>query len=122
MGLEDVSILILDDEVDLLQVLAWDFEDQKMKVYTTSSATEALDIVQKQQVKVVLSDLKMPEVSGLEFFRMLKNRSHQPIVKILMTAFTDYREEEVKDLGVTEIFKKPLKTDDLIKFLEEVLG
>lgn len=67
-----VKVLIVDDEPHLLEIMAISLEDLCEVVHTASSAEEGLAILRRSSVHLILSDLKMPGMDGLEFFRLIK--------------------------------------------------
>lgn len=70
-------LLIVDDEIEVLEGLVDIFEDMQhtaLEVFTASSAAQAIGVLEKTRIDVVLTDIKMPEVSGLEMYEIIKSR------------------------------------------------
>jgi signal transduction histidine kinase len=84
---KNYKILLVDDELDNLENLIFAFE-LEYDLATASSAAEALDILNREDVAVVISDQRMPEVCGTELLSMIKE-SHPKIVRMLITAYSD---------------------------------
>jgi CheY-like chemotaxis protein len=101
------TILIVDDEVELRDAIAFDFRRKKFNVLTASSGREALEIVKVSHVDIVLSDVRMPDGDGLELLDKIKERS--PILPVVMfiTGFADITIEEAYDRGADAVFAKP---------------
>ena len=83
---EKPTILYVDDEEDNLIVFKSAFR-RDFNVLTTTSPTEALDIVAREEVPVVISDQRMPLCTGVELFR--KMPENIGIVRIILTGFSD---------------------------------
>jgi len=82
-----VTVLIVDDEDAVLRSLR-DLLARRCLVLTASAAAEAMVLLKKHDVQVVVSDHKMPGQSGLSFLIDVKN-SHPHVIRVLMTAFAD---------------------------------
>ena len=82
-----LSLLIVDDERGILNTLEESFRDM-FKVYTANSGTEALQIFRDNEIHLVLSDQRMPEMTGVELFGKLKEINPTP-VRILITGYSD---------------------------------
>ena len=84
---KNYKILLVDDELDNLTNLIFAFE-LDFNLITASNAAEALDILKREDIAVVISDQRMPEVSGTELLSMIKE-SCPKVVRILITAYSD---------------------------------
>jgi len=115
LSLINKKILIVDDEVDLCQVLSWDFEDAGFTVLIANSGNEALQVIKDNQVDILLSDIKMPNGDGLELLTEIKQNKLSISQIYLMTGYTDYPIEELKALGMKSLFKKPIDTEKIIE-------
>jgi len=107
------SILVVDDERAIQDTLAWCLRTDGHEVLTAGSGEEALAIMAGQDFDVVISDIIMPGVSGIELLR--KARALQPRTPVvLITAFATV-ETAVEALreGASDYVIKPLKFDDL---------
>jgi DNA-binding response OmpR family regulator len=106
-------ILIIEDEPGTSWALAEGLSDDGFTVDTFATAEEAWAWLQKGQSDLVISDLRLPGMSGLEFARKLaRSRRAQPV--IVVTAYGS--EEALSDLaaaGVSECFTKPFAMDAL---------
>jgi|JI102314A1RNA_FD_contig_91_1230975_length_1827_multi_6_in_0_out_0_2 YesN/AraC family two-component response regulator len=82
-----LTLLIVDDERGILNTLEESFRDM-FKVHTANSGQEALQIFRDKEVHLVLSDQRMPEMTGVELFSKLKAINPVP-VRILITGYAD---------------------------------
>jgi CheY-like chemotaxis protein len=101
------SILIVDDEADLRDAIAFDFQRKKFRVLTAASGNEAWEILQKESVNVVLSDVKMPNGSGVQLLDRVKERNAFMPVVILISGFAEISLEEAYEKGADAVFAKP---------------
>jgi len=85
--LANLGLLIVDDERGIVDTLAESFKGL-MTVYTAYSGEEALRIFREKDIHVVLSDQRMPEMTGVELFAKIKEINPTPI-RILLTGYSD---------------------------------
>ncbi len=81
------NILLVDDELNNLENLIFAF-GMEYSLFTASSAKDALDVVNKEDISMVISDQRMPEISGVELLSRIKE-TRPKIVRILITAYSD---------------------------------
>jgi PAS domain S-box-containing protein len=86
-GKQEKTILYIDDEQANLDGFLFNFR-KDFQVYTATNTRDAFEIVSKNKIKVVLSDNRMPDMKGTEFFEIL-SVSHPDIIRILLTAYAD---------------------------------
>src|SRR4051812_12569595 len=112
-------LLVVDDEPDLVQsvkdLLRFDF-----RVLGATRASEGLKIAEAENVPVVMSDQRMPEMTGVEFLACLRDR--QPdTVRLLFTAFSDLQAvtDAINQGNVYRYITKPFQPDDLRQTLRQ---
>jgi len=116
------SILIIDDERDMLQLLKRSLEpDLKCRIATARSGKEALQLISEQAFDLVLADIKMPEMNGLELLELIK-RDHPNMTVVMMTAFGDVETavEAIRN-GAYDFISKPFDHETLLVRLEKAL-
>lgn len=108
-----ISILIVDDEESVRESLYSWFIDDGYHVETAESAKVALALVEKKDYDIILTDIKMPGMDGMEMHRRIKNLNKESIF-IIMTAFAsvDTAVQALKD-GAFDYVTKPFDPDDL---------
>ena len=107
-------LLIVDDEVAILETMTFTFEDD-YEVFTSPSATEALALLEKHgPVAVVISDQRMPEMTGVEFLSRVFKRS-PATQRIILTGFADMSAiiRAINDGHVYAYITKPWEPDHL---------
>ena len=104
------TILIVDDDEATLEVMSDVLSDEGYEVVSTSSGQEALRITQTQPVDVILTDLKMPDVDGMEILRSAKSMDSQPQV-IMITAYGSVdKAVEAMRSGAADFIEKPVRS------------
>ncbi len=113
-----VTILVVDDEPVMRSLLNKILTRDGYMVLVAVGGHEALDILGRQRVDIVVSDLKMPEMDGLELLRMVKEKYPQ-IAIIMMTAYGDtYTVKDALLLGADEYITKPFKSFEISLVVE----
>lgn len=107
------KILIVDDEVDVLDLCKRILETQGYRVKSTHNGYEAIEIANSEEFDLLLTDIKMPGMSGLEIAQMLKE-SDPGIICVTMTGFStmDMAINALK-LGIDEFILKPFTPKEL---------
>lgn len=110
---EKISILIVDDEESVRDSLYNWFIDDGYKVECAENAKKALSKLEENDYDIILADIKMPGMDGLEMHRRIKAQNKEPIF-IVMTAFAsvDTAVQALKD-GAYDYVTKPFDPDDL---------
>ncbi|NTV30185.1 MAG: response regulator [Candidatus Omnitrophica bacterium] len=116
------KLLIVDDESDVREFARNFFRKRGIDVFVASDGAAALDIVSAESPELVLLDVRMEAMNGLEMLRELR-RSHNQTRVIMVSSTEDDRVvEEVKALGVLGFIHKPLILDELEKIVLAELG
>jgi two-component system, response regulator, stage 0 sporulation protein F len=86
------KILVADDEMAIRLLYSEELKEEGYEVYTASNGREALDIVEKTPLDLVILDIKMPEMDGIEALRQIKER--KPDLPVLLsTAYGEYKQD-----------------------------
>ncbi len=113
------KLLIVDDEVEICEFLKSFFEDRDFKVVIANSGTQALEQVELFQPEVVLLDIQMPGMDGLQTLKKIKEL--HPKVKVIMVTAVETQEkiEEAMRLGADNYITKPLSLEYLEKDVQD---
>jgi two-component system response regulator HydG len=112
-------VLVVDDEPSNLASIEKIFQRDGMRVLTADGAKSALEVVRTHRVQVVLTDLMMPGVSGLELLRAIKQLSSDTEV-VMMTAYgTVETAVQAMREGAYDFVEKPLKRMTIIKIVRK---
>ncbi len=115
------KILIVDDEPMMLKITARALKD-RYETILASSGSEALELFAKDRPDLVISDLKMPEMSGYELKKALMESGGEKVPFIFMSADeTDESEDIGRELGAADFLRKPVKGDVLLERVGIVL-
>lgn len=115
-------ILVVDDEPDICSCVQSYLGKRGIIVSTTGSGLEALSLLKSSKVDIVLLDITLNDISGIEVLK--KFRSFNQETKVVIITGNAFSEEEVKEiiaLGVSEYVNKPLILDDLYKIICSLL-
>lgn len=119
-----MKILIVDDSRFLQKILKRLFEQYfpESEVIVASHAREAFELYKKEKPAFVLTDLLMPEVSGQELMRSIKDYDQQANIIVISADIQKSTRAEAMELGALAFFNKPLtdeSSDELITLIKE---
>jgi len=114
------QILIVDDEKNILEAFKFLLQD-KYKVLTSDSGKEALKIIDEIEVDIVLLDIMMPDMDGLEVLEKIKEKD--PSIEVVMITATKTVTTAVKamKLGAVDYLVKPVDNDDILLSIERIV-
>jgi DNA-binding NtrC family response regulator len=117
--MEKMKIMLVDDEERFLQTTKKLLERKGYQVATALSGSEALDSLQKEDIQVVILDVKMPGMDGMATLKAIKNR--HPLVEVIMLTGHATVESAVEGLksGAADYLMKPTDIEDLIRKAED---
>jgi DNA-binding NtrC family response regulator len=113
-----IRVLIVDDEVDFVDMLSLRLEEAGEKVVPAYSGRECLEILKKLQIDVVILDIKMPGMDGIQTLREIKKNF--PLVEVIMLTGHGTTETAVEGmkLGAFDYLLKPTEFHELLDKLE----
>ncbi|MGD0585038.1 MAG: HD domain-containing phosphohydrolase [Oryzomonas sp.] len=114
------TVLIVDDEPSILRSVERTFRDADLRILTADSGEQALEILGQENIAVVVSDNRMPGMSGIDLLTRVRAISPDT-VRIMMTAFGDLQ-TAIAAINTSEVFRfvtKPWDNDDLITAVNE---
>ena len=116
---DDVKVLIIDDETDYLETLTKRLRKRNLKVTGASSGEEALRVLSETPVDVVVLDVRMPGMDGIEALREIKKID--PLLQVIM--LTGHANVEVAiegmELGAFDYLMKPADMDELLYKIQD---
>ena len=115
-------ILVIDDEPDMLMLLRMIIEENTAwEVETTNNPSEGLKMVMQNDYSLVIADLKMPGMDGMEVFEELKEMAPD-IPVIIITAYGSLEiAEDARKKGVSDFITKPFRKDTILFTMDRVL-
>lgn len=115
------SILVIEDEPDLRDGLKHNLELEKYVVDTAATGTEGLAKAKSMEPSLILLDLMLPELSGLEVLRQLRDEGNVTPVIILSAKGQDHEKVEGLELGADDYVSKPFGLEELTARIRAVL-
>ena len=97
------TILVVDDEEQVREALRKLLDREGYTVTTAEGPTEALELLRQQPIKLVISDQNMPDMSGIEFFRLIRER-HPNVCRIMLTADPE-RDTIIRAVNEGEVYR-----------------
>jgi len=116
------KILVIDDELDMLTLLRMIIEDNTdYEVETTNSPTEGIKLIKEKDFDLVITDLKMPGMDGMELFDEFRDiKPEIPVIIITAYGSPEIAGEALKK-GVTDFVTKPFRKDSILFTMKRVL-
>jgi len=114
------SILIVDDETDILNLFRELLSRQGYSVFTAESGEEALEILNRHSVDLLLADLKMPGLNGFRLIQQVR-RNFPSVQVVVMTGFGQQVLPLVQELGVEHFLVKPVEFSALLNMIRQLV-
>ena len=116
----NINVLVVDDEKPLRDFIRRNLEVRGYKVLTASNGLEALAIFKSENLQLVIMDIMMPHMDGLEATRRIRQESHLPI--IILTAMGEEADKvRAFDMGADDYLTKPFGVGELLGRIKAVL-
>ena len=117
--MDEFNVLLVDDEAEFVETLVKRLRKRKVNTAAVGSGEEALEILKEMPIDVVVLDVKMPGMDGIETLRQIKKIS--PLVEVIM--LTGHANMEVAiegmELGAFDYLMKPMDIDELLYKLQD---
>jgi DNA-binding response OmpR family regulator len=119
----NARILVVDDEAHIVQVVALKFRNAGFEVETASDGDEALALVRRIPVDIVVTDLQMPAMSGIELARAMSADPALASIPVLMLTARGHllREGEADSANIARVVHKPFSPRGLLADVTELL-
>ena len=115
-------ILVIDDEVDMLMLLRMIIEDNTdYEVETTNSPSESIKLLKEESFDLIITDLKMPGMDGMELFDEFRDMEPEIPVIIITANGSIETADEAMTKGVAEFITKPFRKDSILFTINRVL-
>ena len=116
----NINVMVVDDEKPLRDFVRRNLEVRNYRVFTASNGLEAMAIFQNENVHLVILDIMMPHMDGLEVTRRIREKLHVPI--IILTAMGEEGDKvRAFDLGADDYLTKPFGVGELLGRIKAVL-
>lgn len=114
----NVSILVVDDELMMRSLLEKILSREGYNILTASDGHEALEILARKKVDLIISDMKMPRMDGFELLKVVKQEYPDTGVIIMTTYGDTYTVKDALLLGADEYITKPFKSYEISLVVE----
>lgn len=123
MKKQDIKILLVDDEPDILEILNYNLSSQGYKVYTAKNGMEAVAKAKKKKPHLVILDVMMPEMDGIEACEVIRNTPglEHTLITFLTARGEDYSQVAGFDAGADDYITKPIKPKVLLSKIKALL-
>jgi CheY-like chemotaxis protein len=117
---ENITILVVDDESEFKEVLREVFQMAGYKCLTASDGQEALKTLKKHKVDLVMTDIVMPGLDGIQLTEIIKDK--YDCLVIMMTGYVkDFTRKDAMARGASEFISKPLDIKKLLSLVNNLL-
>jgi len=121
--MKKIDIIVIDDEKNVLNSLRRLFRNETFRIFFTTDHREAARILEQDTVKVVMSDQKMPKITGVEFLKTIKE-NYPRVINILFTGYADLKiaTEAINRGEVYRFINKPWNDTDLKTVVKQAIN
>lgn len=121
MSLSQKKIMLIDDEADLTQLIGFQFKSCGFAVETAANGVEALEKVHVFKPDLIILDMNMPRMGGIEFFSKICGPNGRPLYPVLVLTARANIQEVFKDLAIDGFMVKPFEIAQLIQEAELII-
>ena len=123
MKKEDVRILLVDDEQDILEIVGYNLSLEGYQVFTAKNGIEAVSKAKKKQPHLLILDVMVPEMDGIEACEIMRNTPglENTIISFLTGRGEDYSQLSGFDAGGDDYIQKPIKPKVLVSKIKALL-
>ena len=120
---EDVRVLLVDDEQDILEIVGYNLSLEGYQVFTAKNGIEAVSKAKKKQPHLVILDVMMPEMDGIEACEIMRNTPglENTIITFLTARGEDYSQLAGFEAGADDYIQKPIKPKVLVSKVKALL-
>lgn len=112
------TILVVDDEPQIVELLTTLLEDEGYRVCSACNGQDALGVIRNDVPELIISDVMMPAVNGLELLRHIENTVHDPSPKMILMSALD----KPSLMQGVAFLQKPFDVDDLLDMIDGALA
>lgn len=122
MDISSIKVLVVDDDPDIVEILKYNLKNSGYSVKSAGNGLEAIKKAKKFIPDIILMDVMMPEMSGIEACEEIKNidQLSQAIIIFLSARSEDYTQISAYDAGADDYISKPVKPKILIKKISNI--
>lgn len=123
MNNSDIKILLVDDEPDILEIVGYNLKNEGYQVFTAKNGIEAVKKAKKQAPHLILLDIMMPEMDGIEACEKIRNTNglEDVVIAFLTARGEDYSQVAGFEAGADDYITKPIKPKVLLSKIKSLL-
>ncbi|MEM8999338.1 MAG: response regulator transcription factor [Bacteroidota bacterium] len=123
MKTKDIKILLVDDEPDILEIVNYNLSSEGYEVFTAKNGVEAVAKAKKKQPHLIILDVMMPEMDGIEACEVMRSTPglENAIITFLTARGEDYSQVAGFDAGADDYITKPIKPKVLVSKVKALL-
>ena len=123
MNNNDIKILLVDDEPDILEIVGYNLRNEGYQIFTASNGLEAIKSAKKHIPHLILLDIMMPEMDGIEACEKIRkiNSLENVIISFLTARGEDYSQVAGFESGADDYITKPVKPKVLVSKVKSLL-
>jgi two-component system alkaline phosphatase synthesis response regulator PhoP len=123
MSNDSIKILLVDDEPDILEILSYNLSAEGYTISTASNGLEAVKKAKKQQPHLIIMDVMMPEMDGIEACEKIRNLPElkDTVITFLTARGEDYSQVAGFEAGADDFITKPIKPKVLVSKIKSLL-
>ena len=121
MQLKDATVLVVDDELHYREIMTGWLEKEGTRVLAADNGERALDVLQKNEVNAIITDIRMPVMSGGELVKRVKAMGRYTPAAVAISGFSDLAARDAYDLGIEAQLSKPVERKALLSALLRTL-
>lgn len=123
MKKDDIKILLVDDEPDIIEIIRFNLEQKGYQIFTASDGLEAIKVAEKEMPHLIIMDVMMPNLDGIEACERLRqdDRFADTIIMFLTARGEDYSYVAAFDAGADDYVTKPIKPKVLLSKVKGLL-
>ena len=123
MKKKDITILLVDDEQDILEIVGYNLAQEGYKIVTATNGREAIAVAKKERPQLIIMDVMMPEMDGMEACENIRKipELNDVIITFLTARNEDYSQVAGFDAGADDYIAKPIKPKLLVSKVKALL-
>lgn len=123
MKKKDIKILLVDDEPDILEIVGYNLSAEGYEVFTAANGAEGVAKAKKKQPHLIIMDVMMPEMDGIEACEMIRRTPglENTIIAFLTARGEDYSQMAGFEVGADDYITKPIKPKVLVSKVKSLL-
>src|SRR4030095_8939991 len=123
MKKKDIKIILVDDEPDILEIVGYNLSQEGYQIVTAENGKQAIEVAKKELPHLIIMDVMMPEMDGIEACENIRKISElsNVIITFLTARSEDYSQVAGFDAGADDYISKPIKPKLLVSKVKALL-